>query len=166
MSENRKPIIAKVIIQQCLQASLKINEETSLDSAKYFKIGRGIVVYVCFMKDASSETVEKMINTVTMVKLSKTDDEKLVSILDLPGSILIVPQATLGGKLKGKRMQYHGNIEKSTGLTLYDAFVEGCKRTLHKSNGDEVTVESGIYGNLQVLDIKTNGPYTHTVEFT
>jgi len=162
---GEKAVVAKVVIQQCLEASLKIAEEPCLHSSSIVKIGRGIVIYVCFMKDASSETVEKMINTVAFVKLSKTDDNKLVSVLDLPGSILIVPQATLGGKLKGKRMQYHGNIEKTVGLALYKAFVEGCKSILHKHNGNKVSVESGIYGNLQMLNIDTNGPYTHTIEF-
>ena len=161
-----KSVIAKVIIQQCLEASLKVAEETSSHPAKFLKIGRGIVVYVCFMKDASLDTVEKMITTVTQVRLSKTEEDKLVSVIDLPGSILIVPQATIGGKLKGKRMQYHGNINKADGLNLYKTFVEKCRSALQEHNEGKVVVESGIYGNLQVLSICTNGPYTHTIEFT
>ena len=163
---EEKPILAKLIIQQCIQASLKIKEESAAIPAEFVKIGRGIVVYVCFMKNATLDTVDKMINTATSVRLSKTSDGKLVSVLDVPGSILVVPQATLGGKLKGKRMQYHGNIEKSSDLHLYESFVNGCRNLVEKHCENEAFVKSGIYGNLQVLQIDTNGPYTHTVEFT
>ena len=90
-----------------------------------------------------------------------------MSILDLPGDILIVPQATLGGKLKGKVMQYHNNINKDIGKTLYIKFVECIENAV---NGSAKAVElnckvhKGTYGNLQVLNMNTNGPYTHTIE--
>ena len=155
---------AKVIIQQCIQASVKVQP----DSAELEKIDGGIVAYVCFLKNATQDTVDKMVNTVTTVKLSRNDDGQLVSIIDLPGSILIIPQATLGGKLKGKRMQYHSNIDKSDGLNLYENFVKGCKVVLSQrtNNDDKAVVKCGTYGSLQVVKVNTNGPYTHIVEFT
>ena len=33
--------------------------------------------------------------------------------------ILLIPQATLGAKLKGKQVQYHGNCEKQKGNILW-----------------------------------------------
>uniref|UniRef100_A0A8C2E9S8 Protein O-mannosyl-transferase 2 n=1 Tax=Cyprinus carpio TaxID=7962 RepID=A0A8C2E9S8_CYPCA len=64
------------------------------------------------------------------MKLCETDSGKYTSVLQLPGSVLIVPQATLGGKPKGKGMQYHGNIGKDEGLKLYDSFVSHCQNEL------------------------------------
>ena len=55
------------------------------------------MVYVCFLKGASAESVEKLVKAVLGAKLSEGEfGAKRVSILDLPGDILVVPQATLG----------------------------------------------------------------------
>lgn len=86
----------------------------------------------------------------------------MVSVLELPGSLLIVPQATLGGKAKGRAMQYHNNIGKEDGLRLYTDFVSLCEKEL---TGADVAVKHGTYGNRQVLKLDTNGPYTHVMEF-
>ena len=56
-------------------------------------------MYVCFMKGASVEVVEKLVKSVLGAKLSEGEfGTKRVSIFDLPGDILVVPQATLGKK--------------------------------------------------------------------
>lgn len=89
-------------------------------------------------------------------------------MLELPGSLLIVPQATLGGKAKGRGMQYHNNISKEDGLRLYAHFVSLCEKELLAAAAGteaEVTVKHGTYGNRQVLKLDTNGPYTHVMEF-
>jgi D-tyrosyl-tRNA(Tyr) deacylase len=109
------------------------------------------------------------------VRLSETDDGKRVSILELPGDVLIVPQATLGGRVKGRVVQYHGNVDKSVGESLYNAFVETCEREVSENCGNtdkqisqtvvSPVVKHGTYGNRQVLSLNTNGPYTHQLEF-
>ncbi|KAH0620556.1 hypothetical protein JD844_021135 [Phrynosoma platyrhinos] len=108
------------------------------------------------------------VHTLLNVKLSETEGGKHVSILDLPGDILIIPQATLGGKLKGRSMQYHSNIEKDTGLDLYTQFVAQCEREVAanaKCFEAGVVLRHGTYGNRQVLKVDTNGPFTHMIEF-
>ena len=45
-------------------------------------------------------------------KIYQTDGKPKSVESDDAKSILIIPQATLGGKLKGKQVQYHGNIAK------------------------------------------------------
>ena len=104
-----------------------------------------------------------------LAKLSETEDGKYVGILDLPGDILIIPQSTLGGTLKGKVMQYHRNISKGEGLRLYTKFIELCREMMNNSEqckrGGSV-LEHGTYGNRQVSQFDTsNGPYTHLMEF-
>lgn len=89
------------------------------------------------------------------------------NILELPGDILVIPQATLGGRLKGKQMQYHSNVEKNMGMELYTSFVEGLRQaTTSSATWQEAncTVHHGTYGNRQVLSMDTNGPYSHVIE--
>ena len=100
--------------------------------------------------------------TALNIRLSE-GESKLVSILELPGDVLIVPQATLGGRAKGRSMQYHRNIDKETGLQLYEKFVNRCREVVQQT-AEQCTVHSGTYGNRQVLSMVTNGPYSHVVD--
>ena len=108
--------------------------------------------------------VKEALNT----KLSTGADGKLCSVLDLPGDLIIIPQATLGGCLKGKSMQYHRNIAKEEGLELYRQFTTMCEETV-KSNDKSAeagkVVKWGTYGNVQVFRCDTNGPYSHLLEY-
>ncbi|NWR57040.1 DTD2 deacylase, partial [Bucorvus abyssinicus] len=132
------------------------------------QIQRGLVIYICFFKGADEDLVPKIVNTLLNVKLSENECGEHVSILNLPGDVLIIPQATLGGKLKGRKMQYHANIEKEIGLELYSQFVSLCEKELAanvRCVEAGVLVKHGTYGNRQVLKLDTNGPYTHLIEF-
>lgn len=106
------------------------------------------------------------VSTLLNLRLCEAESGKMVSLLELPGSLLIVPQATLGGKAKGRVMQYHNNINKEDGLRLYGAFVSLCEKEVAPAAAEAgVKVKHGTYGNRQVLSLDTNGPYTHLMEF-
>ncbi|OWK62017.1 putative D-tyrosyl-tRNA(Tyr) deacylase 2 [Lonchura striata] len=151
----------------------------SVKLEKKGQIQRGLVIYICFFKGADEDLVPKIViltlilflfavDTLLNVKLSESENGEFVSVLDLPGDILIIPQATLGGKPKGRKMQYHSNIEKEKGLELYSQFVTLCEKELAanaKCMEAGVLVKHGTYGNRQVLKLDTNGPYTHLIEF-
>jgi len=89
----------------------------------------------------------------------------LTSVLDLPGDILIVPQACLGGKHKGKAFQYHANINKVRGEELYKKFVELCKTKAGPKWAQKCKLVHGTYGIKQVFSTTTNGPFLHIIEF-
>ncbi|CAK6432580.1 unnamed protein product [Pipistrellus nathusii] len=168
MADGGRPPQARALLQQCLHARLQVRPAEADSAAQWVEIQRGLVIYVCFFKGADKELLPKMVNTLLNVKLSETENGKLVSILDLPGNILIIPQATLGGKVKGRSMQYHSNSGKEEGLELYSQFVLLCEKELaanSKCAEAGVVVEHGTYGNRQVLKLDTNGPYTHLIEF-
>ncbi|XP_029350193.1 D-aminoacyl-tRNA deacylase 2 [Echeneis naucrates] len=168
MAERGGGPAARTVLQQCLQARLQVKPADHTSEAQFVQIDRGMVIYVCFFKGATDDILPKMVSTLLNLRLCESDSGKMVSVLELPGSVLIVPQATLGGKAKGRAMQYHNNISKEDGLRLYGAFVALCEKELTAaaaSAGTEVTVKHGTYGNRQVLKLDTNGPYTHLMEF-
>ena len=71
----------------------------------------------------------------------------------------------VGGRLKGKSMQYHSNIEKSLGHSLYQTFATRLEEEVKKSkNNYGNSVRWGTYGNRQVLSLETYGPFTHVIE--
>ncbi|GAB1610787.1 D-aminoacyl-tRNA deacylase 2-like [Argonauta hians] len=181
-NNNNSSVKARAMLQQCLSARLQVQPKTEEKEAEFVEIGRGLIVYVCFMKDSSEETVDRMVKSVLNVRLSESKDDsgKMVSILDLPGDVLIIPQATIGGTMKGKCIQYHKNIAKNEGELLYNRFVNICRNEVQKVNaaaaaaadgacgagGASMSVQNGTYGNRQVLSTVTNGPFTHFLEFS
>ncbi|XP_065542490.1 D-aminoacyl-tRNA deacylase 2 [Lathamus discolor] len=168
MAVVAQPALARVLLQQCTFARLQVKPPEHGAEAEWVEIQRGLVIYICFFKGADEDLVPKIVHMLLSVKLSENESGEYVSVLDLPGDVLIIPQATLGGKLKGKKMQYHANIEKEKGLELYSQFVTLCEKELSASTRCAeagVRVKHGTYGNRQVLKLDTNGPYTHLIEF-
>merc|ERR1711973_766988 len=126
--------VAKSVLQQCLAAKLMVKPATDSSCAQYVQIKRGVVIFVCFLKGATADVIPKMVKSLCEVKLSYCEEtKKRVSILDLPGDILIVPQATLGGRMKGKAIQYHNNVSKELGQQLYSDFVSQIKESFEKN---------------------------------
>ncbi|KAM6912614.1 D-aminoacyl-tRNA deacylase 2 [Xenentodon cancila] len=170
MTEGSGSPGARTVLQQCLQARLQVNAADDRSEPRFVQIDRGMVIYICFFRGATDDILPKMVSTLLNLRLCESTSGKMTSVAELPGSLLIVPQATLGGKAKGRSMQYHSNISKEDGLRLYSTFVALCERELmaavaSRGNDAEVTVKHGTYGNRQVLQLDTNGPYTHLMEF-
>jgi len=162
----------RVIIQQCLSARLQVQPPSENDDAQWVEISRGIVIYLCFLKGSNLDLVPKVVKSILNVRLSEsTDKPNNVSVLELPGDILIVPQATLGGKMKGRSVQYHSNISKDEGRIFYETFTNLCEEAVRLANSESSSdsspkrVKHGTYGNRQVLSVETNGPYTHVFDF-
>ena len=151
---EKKPAEVKLVIQQCLSGTLK------LPSDEVLEIDQGMVIFVCFLKGANEASATKAAEIATALRLCENEEgSKRSNILESGGEVLVIPQATLGGKLKGKSLQYHTNIDKTEGEALYESF---CSK-LDALVGAE-KVKRGVYGARQVLATQTNGPYTHVFE--
>jgi len=142
---------------------------------KFAEIGRGAVVYICFLKGASPAVIEQIVKFIMNAKLcynpaSKKNDAQLPEI---QGDLLLVPQASLGGKLKGKAFQYYSLIGKEEGANLYQGLIQALiKLSKEQDEGISADAENrigkvryGTYGNQQALQFNSLGPFTHTVEF-
>jgi D-Tyr-tRNAtyr deacylase len=78
-------------------------------------------------------------------------------------SLMLVPQASLVGRVKGRAVQYHGACAKDDGLNLYTALVAALQRAV--PNTAERTFVSGTYGNWQSMEIDaTVGPMCHVLD--
>lgn len=125
MADGSHAAQAPALLQRCLLADLQVRLSDDA-AALWVEIQRGLVIYVSFFKGADTELLPKMVNMLLNVKLSETESSKHISILDLPGAVLIIPQATLGSRVTGQRVQYHSNSGKEDGLELYSQVVCLC----------------------------------------
>ena len=94
-------------------------------------------------------------NTTRAISQLEEDDE-----FDL----LIVPQASLGGRAKGNSVQYHANVSRDNGKLLYDSFIDECKKLAQTTKSKRVAVLHGTYGNRQALKFESDGPFSHLIE--
>ncbi|XP_075049171.1 D-aminoacyl-tRNA deacylase 2 isoform X2 [Mixophyes fleayi] len=168
MAALEREVTARVVLQQCLHAKLQVKPPDKDTDAEWVEIQKGMIIYICFFKGSNKDVIPKIVNSLLNVKLSESDTGKHVSITELPGDVLVVPQATLGGKTKGRCMQYHSNADKELGMELYALLIAQCQQELEShpkwAEGGAV-LHFGTYGNRQVLQLNTNGPYTHLLEF-
>ena len=163
-------IRVRCLLQQCTKATLRLQDDSQVT------IARGMVAFVAFLKDAQLEDVNKLgrkeynakirnyghfclAKELATVKLCESD-EGLKTIVEIGGDLLIIPQATLGGRLNAHRFQYHHNINKDIGLEFYEKFLLNL-RELCSAN----LVQSGTYGIRQIYSCETNGPAMHLIEF-
>ena len=172
-TEKPKPSSSvRVVIQQCLSARLQVKPPSAegADDAEFVEIGRGEILYVCFYSSASEEDAIKAANSCLKARLCEVPAaSKKVSVVESRGDVLIVPQATLGGTMKGRAFQYHRNISPDLGRSLYETFVSVVQREVHSQGTPEQSagsVQAGTYGNRQVLSMVTNGPSTHIIEWS
>lgn len=78
---------------------------------------------------------------------------------------MIIPQASIGGKVKGNSAQYHANVSRDEGKTLYDTFIEECKKSCQQQEKTfQFNIVNGTYGNRQGLKFESDGPFTHLIE--
>ena len=188
--EEREAKTVKLVIQQCLSARLKPPPPSENEQEEDFgdrSIRAGMVVFVCFSKGADEGAAIRAAEAAARLRLCEPEVEqgesggatrgKRTSVLERRGDVLVVPQFTLGAKLKGRNnsLQYHGNVDKADGERLFAAFcaalgalVEGDDpgEVPERSRGsrDGPRVVGGVYGARQRLAMDTDGPYTHTLQ--
>ena len=160
-------MVVRVLLQQAISASLRLppldeTEEVVLEVGGD-GAGQATVCFVCFMSEANEEMVAKAVKAVISVKLTEVKEgEKRVALTSSASSeVLVVPQATLGGRLKGNSVQYHGNVKVEEGARLYEVFCAGLVENL----GEE-RVKRGRFGARQILSTDTSGPYSHTFDIS
>ncbi|XP_046874165.1 uncharacterized protein LOC124466377 isoform X2 [Hypomesus transpacificus] len=159
---------ARTVIQQCSQALLKISPVIDGAEAKWVQIQDGMVVYVCFFKGATEEIIPKMVETLLETKLFRKSNGQMVSVLKLPGSVLLIPQDTLtGNSIFMNRVMYPDVAQHRWGAQLYSQLVTGCEKAMNDklSPNSGVGVKHGTYGNKQEILINSQEPATLLLEF-
>ena len=188
--------IFQVATQRVSACRLLINEERDewVDSDRC-----GLVLYVSFVTtgpdDNSTSCIDssrlaKGIKSLMTAKLAsssgwKTDHSDAQSVASLvengiPSAIVIVPQATLTGRLipGDKYLKYHRQVNKERSRELFQQVIQDVANFFNPACGDidsstggkiavtpMVDVVFGSYGKRQGWEMKSTGPSTHYFEF-
>ncbi|XP_061599155.1 uncharacterized protein LOC133462060 isoform X2 [Cololabis saira] len=162
---------ARTVVQQCSQAKVKVRPALDGAGAQWVEIQEGMVVYVCFFHGATEDVVHDMASGLLSTKMFRKDTGHWVSLLDLPGSVLLVPQDSLLGEPlppPSRRVGYRGGCEAWWGAQLFSSLVSACGRLLAgsaKCSRAGVRVEHGLYGQKQELVLSSPEPLSMVLEF-
>ncbi|XP_056250300.1 uncharacterized protein LOC130180663 isoform X1 [Seriola aureovittata] len=160
---------ARTIIQQCSRAKVKIKPALDGADAQWAEIEEGMVVYVCFFHGATEDVTHEMANSLMTTKLFRKATGCSVSVLDLPGSVLFIPQdSLLGEPVPKRRVQYKGGCEPWWGAQLFSNLVYTCRELVAgslKCAKADVKVEQGVYGQKQEIVLNCVEPMTLLLEF-
>uniref|UniRef100_A0A8C6TQM3 D-aminoacyl-tRNA deacylase n=1 Tax=Neogobius melanostomus TaxID=47308 RepID=A0A8C6TQM3_9GOBI len=152
-----RPLEARVVVQQCSRAKVKTRDEVNGAEPQYAEVRAGLVVYVCFFEGATEDT---------FFHGCLSRGRRPVSVLELPGEILLLPQESLGWERGPNRsMRSRGVSEARRGSQLYSSLASRCRETLLQSGATGGAVEQGVYGQRQEVEMSSSEPMSHVLEF-
>ena len=135
--------------------------------------GEGVMIYIAFLKDTTNEEIDCLVNKIYSNPLFRTLRKSIKKHENEKGNdqreetnILIVPQFSLGGKMKSGKSgaQYHQSCKPQIAEGLYQQCCHKLKEkneNTDKKKNLDVKIHCGIFGNRQGLKVETHGPFTH-----
>jgi len=160
---------ARIVVQQVEHADLLVD---NVD--KWEHIDKGIIVYVCFLQGIVPQDVEKIVKDILESNIAYSAiSQKVIPPLAAGSDIMIIPQASIAGKIKDKKLQFHALVGKADGQAIYDSFVQMVGARMKEITGDVATfvnnrvpvLVGGTYSNRQGLKFSAYGPSTNVFDF-
>jgi len=137
------------LIQRVTRANVTVNSNT------VGEIKRGILILLGVEKLDTEENAKNLLQKVINYRIFEDEDGKMnLSILDIGGDLLIVPQFTLPANTKkGTRPSFASAAPPELGEFLYEHFIELAHNKI--SN-----VETGQFGADMQVELVNSGPVT------
>lgn len=127
----------RVVIQRVNRASCRIQGEIVAE------IGQGLLVFLSIAQDDSDEDVEYIVKKLVNLRIFNDEKGKFnLSVMDVKGSILLIPQFTLHANTrKGNRPSFTEAAEPEKGRLLFDQTADRLRAHI---KGERETSESPV----------------------
>lgn len=139
----------RFVIQRVERAKVTVEGKVSGE------IGNGYVVFVGLLPTDDDKVMDYMLDKLVNLRIYEDENDKLnLSLKDIGGEILIVPNFTLyGDARKGRRPSYAKAAPPDEAEKLFDRFVEKAKET-------GLNVQTGIFRTHMKVELVNDGPVT------
>lgn len=141
----------RAIVQRIQEGEVRVDDEV-VGRAKH-----GFMVLVGFSHDdvTSDAGLKYICDKLVNLRVFEDSDGKMnLSVKDIEGDFLIVPNFTLYGDCrKGRRPSFAGSAKSHEAINLFEMFVNMLQKVYHK-------VETGVFGADMEVDIINDGPVT------
>ena len=144
----------KVVLQRVSQASVLVDNE------QIGAIENGLMLLVGIHEDDSRKEMEWLADKILKLRVFDDADGKMnLSVQDVEGEILVVPQFTLYGDYEqGNRPSYFEAAGPDKANELYEGMVSYFKQH------SDLNIETGQFGAYMDVSLNNDGPVTLVLE--
>lgn len=144
----------KVVLQRVSEASVLVDNES------IGAINHGLMLLVGVHENDTKEEMEWLAKKTLKLRVFDDEDGKMnLSVQDVNGEILVVPQFTLYGDYEqGNRPSYFEAADAGKAEQLYEDMVTYFK------NNSELSIQTGRFGAYMDLQLHNDGPVTLVLE--
>jgi len=142
----------KALIQRVTSSSVEV------DGTNVGQINKGLLVFIGIEKLDELSHADKMINKILSYRVFSDENDKMnLSVIDINGDVLLVPQFTLAADTKnGTRAGFSNAMNPLEAENIYDYMVEKFKTYLN--------TQSGVFGANMKVSLVNDGPVTFLLE--
>tara|TARA_Y100000588_G_scaffold38636_1_gene37031 strand:+ start:405 stop:845 length:441 start_codon:yes stop_codon:yes gene_type:complete len=144
----------KILAQRVLSSSVVVNKK------EIASINEGILALVGFEKEDKTSTCKSMVKKLVNYRLFSDNEGKIEkSVIDIRGSILLVPQVTLAlDTKKGTRPSFSQAASPELGNQLFGELI------LEFKKNENIYLENGLFGANMEISLVNQGPVTFYFE--
>lgn len=137
------------LLQRVIRASVMV------DGKSIAAINKGLMVLVGVEKNDSRDLAECLVKKLLEYRVFSDDDGKMnLSVLDIAGEVLLVPQFTLAADTdKGKRPSFSSAAPPEQAADLFAAVVDIMSQQIPQ-------VQTGKFGTDMAVELINDGPVT------
>jgi D-tyrosyl-tRNA(Tyr) deacylase len=142
----------RAVVQRVSEASVTVGEKV------VGKIGVGLLVLVGVHRDDTAQDAAKLADRLTGIRIFPDNAGKMnLSLLQVKGSLLAVPNFTLYGDVSQRRPSFGESAPFEVGKTLFEKVVSELRKL-------GVPVETGEFGTHMQVKLLNDGPVTLLVD--
>lgn len=144
----------KVVLQRVSKASV------SVDNVQVSAIENGLMLLVGVHEDDSEQEMQWLADKILKLRIFDDKDGKMnLSVQDVDGALLVVPQFTLYGDYEqGNRPSYMKAANPDKADRLYKEMVQYFK------DHSELKIKTGKFGAYMDVQLNNDGPVTFVLE--
>jgi D-tyrosyl-tRNA(Tyr) deacylase len=134
--------------------------EVCVETVPIGTIQKGIMALVGIEKTDTEKEAEKLLNKILNYRIFPDTHGKMnLSLKDIQGGLLIVPQFTLVAETdKGTRPGFSTGMPPQQGRQLFEYLVD------HAKKQNEVSIASGCFGAYMQVNLCNDGPVTFILQ--
>ena len=139
----------RMVVQKLERASV------SVDGILRAEIGNGLMALVGLLPQDDDKVIDYMLDKLTNLRIYEDENDKLnLSVKDVGGDILLVPNFTLyGDARKGRRPSYFNAASPEEAEKIFN-------RLMEKAGQLPLKVESGVFRTHMKVELVNDGPVT------
>jgi len=146
----------KAVVQRVSKASVTVETENYST-----QIGKGLLILLGIKIGDTENDVNYVADKCSNLRIFHDENDKMnISVKDIDGEVLIIPQFTLYGETaKGNRPSFIVAAKPEEAIPLYESFIKKMKQNLGEQN-----VKTGIFRAMMDISLINYGPVTVLVD--